>query len=296
MQRADSTMTASTTGENPSTGRRVAFRVVLALVSLLLLAALAFGLLELVLMWLPAESLAGMFDEEASDLTLHRTHFLAIGVNAWAMVLALSVQWRKPERRIAPMLLLIAAAIGGTIVYGLSGTLSEWLVEEIATIAIPIALLAVLHPGRDRLFQRPDFDRPMLGLSALAGFPWLVYIVDNARTQFVDLAGDPHAEPEHWATAALMGILLAVAAFLGSSTHPGWRLTGWIASGGTFVFAAHSLVFPGLASALPGFWAIAAVVWSVAFAVALVRRPASEATPGQTDVSVTSDADHDRSP
>lgn len=285
-------MTASTTGTDPSKGRRIAFRVVLALVSLLFLAAFGFGLMMLVVFWLPAETIAGMFEEEISYVTIHRTHFIAIGVVAWALVASVLVQWRKPERRIAPMVLLIAAAVGGTIVYGLSGTLTDWLIEEIATVVVPISLLAALHPGRGQLLRRPGFDRPMLGLTALAGVPWLVYIVDNAWTQFRNVAGDEHAELEHWATAALMAIVLTVAAVLGSSDQPGWRLTGWIAAGGSIVFGIHSLVFPGLASALPAFWAIAAVIWGVVFSVALVRRQTTAPKPEARTVSTKSDARH----
>ena len=274
MQRPDSRMTEleSARGEGDSKPRMIVFRVVVMLVALWVLAMNLLALMELFVMWLPAETVAGMFEEESSFISLHRTHFMAIGVVGWAVVLSMTVQLRKPKRRVAPMLLLIAVAATGVIVYGLSGTPTEWLIEEIAMVAVPVVLVALLHPSRHRFFERPAFHRPMLGLAGLAALPWVVYVVENGWLQFVNAAGDPHAEMEHWATAALMGIVIATAAFLGSSDRSGWRLTGWIAAGGSVIFGSHSLVFPGLASALPAFWAVAAVLWGAVFAAALVRR------------------------
>lgn len=255
-----------------STRRRIAFQVVAAVVALWVVAVSIFGLTEVVLMWFPAETLAAITGEEEVSFPPHRAHFMAIGILAWTVVLSMAVQLRKPERRVAPMVLLAAAALGGTIVYGLSGTLSEWLVQDIAVVLVPISLVVFLHPSRHQLFTRPAFDRSLVRLALLAAVPWLVYIVDNAWTQFTNAAGDPHAEMEHWATAALMGVVIVVAAFLGSSDHPGWRLTGWIAAGGSVIFGVHSLVFPGLASALPGFWAGAAILWGIAFGAMIIRR------------------------
>ncbi len=256
----------------PSKKRRIAFGVVATLVALLILAQQVFGLMELVFMWLPAETVAEMFEEETSFIVLHRAHFMAVGIIAWAVVLSMLVQLRKPERRVAPMLLVVVTALGATIVYGLSGTLSEWLIEEIALVVVPVSLVVLLHPSRDRLFSKPAFDQPLAGFAALAAAPWLVYIVDNAWTQFTNAAGDPHAEMEHWATAALMGTVIVVGAFLGSSDHPGRGLTAAIAAGGSVVFGVHSLVFHGLASALPMFWAVLAILWGIGYGAMFIRR------------------------
>lgn len=274
--RIDTSEDLATAAERPSKKRRIAFGVVATLVALLILAQQIFGLMELVLMWLPAETVAEMFEEDVSEgtsfIALHRAHFMAIGVIAWAIVPSMLVQLRKPERRVAPMVLVVAIALGATIVYGLSGTLNEWLIEEIAVVVVPVSLVVLLHPSRDRLFSKPSFDRPLAGFAALAAAPWLVYIVDNAWTQFTNAAGDTHAEMEHWATAALMGIVVVVAAFLGSSDHPGRGLTAAIAAGGSVVFGAHSLVFPGLASSLPTFWAVLAILWGIGYGAMFIRR------------------------
>jgi hypothetical protein len=238
--------------------------------ALWLLALNVFGLLELVLMWMPADTLSSMFGDEFSEA--HRTHFLAIGVVAWAVTVSIVVQLRKPERRTAPMLWLVISALAGTIVFGLSGTFGEWLQEEVLFVLLPVGLVASLHPRRIELLRRPELNRSMGYLAAAASIPWLVYAVDNAGLQLANAVGDTHAEMEHWALAALLGIAISAAAFVGSTDHSGWRLPAWIATGASVIFGIHSLVFPGLASALPAFWAIAAIVWGIAFGTTIVRR------------------------
>lgn len=253
-----------------SRGRRFGFRVVAVLAALWLLALNFFGLTEIVLEWLPSDTLTSMLGDYAA---VHRVHYLAVGIISWAVVLSIFVQLRKPERRVAPALLLVATALGGAVVYGLSGTVQEWLTEEIMIVLIPIALVVLLHPARSRFFARLSFDRALAGMAAVATVPWLVFIVDNAWRQFSNLAGDPHAEMEHWATAALMGIVISAAAWLGASNHPGRKLTGWIAAVGSLLFGLHSLMFPGLASALPAFWGVTSILWAVGFGVLLARGP-----------------------
>ena len=274
MVNTDSTMgvTRRPSDADQPRARRVVYRVAAVLVALWLIALNVFGLLELVLMWFPTDTLAEMFGEEGSFIEAHRVHFMNIGIVSWAVVLSIVVQLRKPHRRLAPMLFLIVFGISAMVLFGLSGTLDEWLVEEVAMVAAPIAAVALLHPARDRFVERSEFDRGMAALVAAAAIPWAVYVFDNAWAQYTAGVADPHAEAEHWALAALMGIVVIATALLGATDHPGWRLTAWIAAAGSMIFGVHSLVFPGPASALPPIWAIAAVAWGVAFAATIIWR------------------------
>ncbi len=261
-------------GDGPR-GRRIAFRVLAALLSLWVLALSFFGLLELVLMWLPEDTLVSILDDFTAEDLAHRTHLFIVGIVMWAMVLAVVVQLRKPARRAAPMLLAVVIALGAAVMYALSGTLQAWLLEE-GTLVVPVLLLAWLHPRARDLVRRPAFDRDMVRLAALAAVPWAVYAVDHARLQLTSPATGLHAEPEHWATAALMAIAIVASSFIGASDHDGCHLPAWIAALASVLIGAHSLVFPGLPSALATVWAVLAISWGVAFAVALVRRsPAS---------------------
>ena len=228
------------------------------------------GALELGLMWLSDETLTAMFDEPA-DLPLHRTHFLIVGIVSWAFLLATLVQLRKPERRVAPMLQLMVMALGGAVVYAYSGTVGEWLSEE-GTVLVPVLVMAMLHPKARDLVTRQGLDRNMSLLAGIATVPWVAYIVDNSRLQLINAAGDSHAEMEHWATAALLGMTMVACAFIGSTEHPGWRLPAWIAVGGSVILGVHSLVFPGLASGLTTGWALAATLWGVVFAGGILVR------------------------
>jgi hypothetical protein len=77
---------------------------------------------------------------------------------------------------------------------------------------------------------------------------------------------------EHWATSALMAVIIVVAGLIGSTDHTGWRLPAWIAALASIDYGVHSLVFPDVASNASTLWAVAAVAWGCAYAVTIVRR------------------------
>lgn len=257
-----------------SRARRITYRVIAVVVALWLLLFNVFGLMEVVLMWLPAETVAELVDDpegDLADLVIHRSHFMAIGIVSWATMLSVFAQLTKPARRVGSLLLLTVIALGATVVYAFSGTLGEWIFEE-GLVLGPVLLLIAVHPASREILRRPSFDAAMAGAAAVAGVPWLAYVVDNSRMQLANVAGDTHAAAEHWATAALMGIAIVAAALIGASDHRGWRLPAWIAAGASVLFGAHALTYPGLASGLSGFWAVTAIGWGVVFAISVIRR------------------------
>jgi hypothetical protein len=194
-----------------------------------------------------------------------------VGIVAWALVVAVLVQLRKPQKRVAAMLLAVAVVLAGTVVYGLSGSLADWLLEEI-TLLVPVLLMASLHPRAGDLVRRPRLDRNMAGLVAVAAVPWSVFAFAQAQLQWRNVAGDPHAEMEHWATSALMAIVIVLAGLIGSTNHTGWRLPAWVAALASIDYGLHSLVFPEAASAASTMWAVAAIVWGCTYAVTIVQR------------------------
>ena len=127
------------------------------------------------------------------------------------------------------MLQAVGIVVGGAVVYGLSGTLGEWLAEEV-TLLVPVLLLALLHPRARDLVRCPRTDRTMGALVGVAAVPWLVFAVDQALLQWRNVSGDAHAGLEHWATAALLTVVVLWCGLLGSSDHSGWRLPAWIAA------------------------------------------------------------------
>lgn len=251
--------------------RRIVFRVVAWVTSLEVVVLFSFGLMEVVFMWLPDAAVVSVFDDVTAADLVHRGHFNSVGIVSWALVLAVLVQLRKPHERVAAMLLAVAVVLAGTVVYGLSGSVGDWLLEEIALL-VPVLLLASLHPRAGELIRRPRLDRNMVGLVAAAVVPWSVFAFTQAQLQWRNVAGDPHAEMEHWATSALMAIVIVLAGLIGSTDHAGWRLPAWVAALASIDYGLHSLVFPDVASAASTMWAVAAIVWGCVYAVAFVRR------------------------
>jgi hypothetical protein len=274
-----------TPGVVDSRARRVAFRTLSAVLALWLLAMGVFGLLEAVLMWLPLDTIAeiaGAQDEAIADpgyIPRHRSHFMGLGLTAWAITLSAVVQLRRPARRVGSMLLLTVLAVTAWVVYSFNGTLGEWLLEE-WTWVLPVLILAVfLHPARRELWTVPGHDLLQLRLAMAAAVPWAFYGLANARLQLLNTG--EHAVEEHWGSATMLAVAVAGGALIGSSDRPGWRLPAWFAAVASILFGVHSLVFPGAPSGLVGVWAVGAVAWGVAFAVATVartRRGAAEAS------------------
>lgn len=254
-------------------GHRITFRVLSWLTALFMLAVFVFGLLEVVIMWLPGDTLLSMDSGEAypGGLLVHRSHFMAIGLVAWTVVPAVLVQVRKPWRRVAPMLVAVVMGLAGLAAFGLDGTLMAWVTEDLLLI-LPIFVLAALHPRARDLFRRPDFHPDMVRWAVVGAVPWAVYALLQAQLQFRPAPGDVHGGIEHWGTAFLMAVAVISCAVIGASDHDGWRQPAWTAALASVLFGVHSLVFPGLASGLPLIAAVGAVAWGVVYTVALVRR------------------------
>jgi hypothetical protein len=254
--------------------RRVAFRVLAALFFLLLLVPFGLELPLLLVWWLPDSAVLAIapFFEPAE--LAHRIHHMTLSVLAWATVLAVGVQLRRPERRVAPLLQALAFAVAITLVELGTGTFS---VDDSAPFLVPLLLLALLHPRARELVGVPRLDRAMTGLTAVAVIPWTVFAAGQAELQRLNVAGDPHAQLHHWNLMTAFAVLVVLWALIGSTDRPGWRLTAWIAGLASAVYGLQSLFFSDLASAAPAAGGIAALAWGVAYLVVAERRvPLSE--------------------
>lgn len=253
-----------------SKARRVTFRVLAVLTSLWVLALVVFGLMEVVLMWLPADTLLAM-DDSLTELEAHRSHYMSIGIAAWALMLAVIVQVRRPHRHGAAMVWAVAVAVGGAIVHSISGPVGEWVLAD-GTVLVLVLALAALHPRTGDPVRRSGGDRAMATLALGAAVPWLVFAAVQVGHQWSSVAGDIHAADEHWAIAALMALAIVAAAAIGSSDRTGWRLPAGFAVVASVGHGVHSLVYGSAASALPTPWALAAIAWGLAYAGATLRR------------------------
>ena len=168
-------------GAQPARGRRIAFRALAIVLSLWVVLLGIFGLTEVVLMWLPAETVGSIMEDPGGpDIEMHRSHFMAIGILAWATVLPLLAQLRRPERRVGSMRFLVVLAVASLVVFGLSGTFGEWVLEE-WTWVIPVLVLALLHPRARDLVRVPGHDRVQLALAGVAAIPPSAFYANPAH-------------------------------------------------------------------------------------------------------------------
>lgn len=132
--------------------------------------------------------------------------------------------------------------------------------------------MVVLHPRRTARITA--VDRPALLLAVLGAVPFVVYAWGQLRLQFGPPDPFGHVEANHYFGMAALAGALTLAALLGSTDLPGWRLVAWIAAGSAVLLGIASAVHPDRASAFPIGWALAAVAWGIAYVlVVALRRP-----------------------
>lgn len=251
-----------------SKGRQVTFRVVSALLLLLFLVLLGLEMPFLILLWLPGDTLTSIVDDIGPADLAHRVHWTALSLMAWSLVIGMAVQLRRPQKNLAPLLHVFAFFVALILVDVLTVSFDPDLVIVVAVLV----LLVFFHPLRGGLLKAPQLDRAMASLTALAVVPWVVFADGQARLQRLNVAGDMHAESDHWGLMTQLAILIILWGLIGSSDYSGWRLTAWITGLVSAVYGIQSLVFSDVASAAPTLWAIAAVAWGMAYLVMTERR------------------------
>lgn len=251
--------------------RRIAFRFAAVVAFAWLALNLVFGLTEVVIMWLPAETLNTEIGGDLEQpLSAHRSMYLAIGLGAWLLIAALAAQLRRPERRVASLPVALAPAVATMFIYPPQGRVGEWLLTDVL-VALVLVTMVVLHPRAGALLGRPGFDRPMAALAAPVAVAWVVVAALALVEQFGGATSE-HVELSQWSSYAMFAWLIAIATLAGATTYDGWRLPAWSASIAATLFGIHALVFPGNAGtpALP--LAVVLIVWAIGYATLILRR------------------------
>lgn len=265
--------------------RTVALRVVVALFLAVGLLGLNVVLLFPLIGWLPAATLVQL-GYPAED-THHLVHGAGIGVGYSALLLCVAVQLRRPAQRVAP-LWLGAFLLAGQILFDLV----RWSIDDPIWF-VPYGLYAamvLLHPRRSARITA--VHRPALLLAVAGAVPLAVYGVLQLRQQFGPVDPTGHVDANHYYGMAAAAGVTIVAALLGSTDLPGRLLTAWIAGVAAVLLGVSSIAHPGLVSAWPTGWAVAAVAWGGTY-VALAHRsrtatgrrraPAAAPTAGTAD-------------
>lgn len=260
---------SSTTGPEPSK----VFRILSWVFALFITALWIFGLAEIVLMWLPDDTLVSLLgDGDPDPIELEwRGQFFYIGIAAWTLVPPLFAQLRRPQRRVAAMLQGWLGWIAAVLVLAVTGGL-----EPIDFVVLAIfTLLAVLHPARREMLRRPSFDRWQVGILAVGVIPWMVRAVVG-----IGDARDADGLPDVGDTAAHMVasnvsiavVAMLIAGLLGASDHSSWKLPAWTAGLSSVLLGVHALVFHDQAAAIAAPWAVAAIGWGAVYLAATVNR------------------------
>ncbi|RDZ43599.1 hypothetical protein C5B91_02200 [Haloferax sp. Atlit-10N] len=195
-------------------------------------------------------------------LAEHRLHLMVIAANVWIIILGVASQLYRPLKRVALMQVAFAVTtlvLVGTIVGG--GP-----VEEVVPFFVLTGLMGLFHPaGRDVISVGDDYSPALLGLVAVAALPVLAFAVNQFGLQ---ATGDIHAVAGHYMEMTTMAIGLLLLGLVAAAGAPGHRFVAWLTGGLAVYFGAVSLVFPTQVSSVGTMWAVALVVWGLAFVVA----------------------------
>ena len=259
-----------------SKAQKYAFKGLVILFSLFLLAMFNLVFLMIVVSWLPdAAYLAIISDLEAADL-VHRVHDSLLPLLAWSMLIGTVLQLRRPEDRVAPLLMILMVPVIFIFIELATGTFAVASSAPLLILLVTLALITMAHPGASELVRIPRLNGLMAGLTAAAAAVWIPFAYRQAQLQMLAAPGDVHAEMEHWSRMAVFGLLLIVWALIGASDYRGWRLTAWVAGLSSVWYGLQSVLFPSAsAAALP--WALAAVGWGIAYIFVAEQRARSVA-------------------
>lgn len=249
--------------------RRISFWVATGLASLFVLVALLATYPLLFTNWLPADAwLAARPDRSPGD-QVHRLHSLALSIISWSMLAGVVLQFHRPERKVAALLMSLAAAIAVGCGVMLTGTSFAATATGMAPFLVPILAVCALHPAVRAIIGVPHLNRPMLALTVIAAAPSMAYALGVGETARVTAA---EGEIEHLSFIATVALLIPLWALIGSTDKPGWAFPASAAVIASACVGLQSLIFPDALSGLEPGWAAATLAWCVAYGGAAWRR------------------------
>jgi hypothetical protein len=176
-------------------------------------------------------------------------------------------QLRHPAKNVAGMLMALIPWIGLLLAALLSDAYLEVILFNPSRLAAVLTVFtALLHPtGRDffRSFRMPRVNWMMFGFVVVAAVPLIALATTNIGLQ--RSVADEHAGMGHYGFMAAIGFTVIGMGVLASLRADGWRLPAWVAGVLPVLFGLTSLIYPDAASSLGALWALAAIVWGVAF-------------------------------
>ncbi len=209
---------------------------------------------------------------EVGNHPSHNIHMLIVALIHWGIIGAVAVQASRPQQRIgAAWTYLILGGV--TLVIAL---VVADLPPEVVPILIGVLVFAVIafavHPSPWKAkFQRVGRPSTVLAiLVVVAAIPLIVFAADSFAINAASGPGDEHYEFGHWTFMGIYPIVTLLMAVVSTLKVSGWRLPGLFAGVLVIAHGLGSLVVSG-ASSLSTLWAVLALLWGVAFVVAVER-------------------------
>ena len=243
-------------------------RLVFQLVVLVTLAL--FGLIGVVLF--RPNLIAGLFGHDMAGhisghfrYVHHRVHDLTFGFIFGTAIVGMLAQIRRPSENVAGQLM---ALVPWTTLLLISALTTSWVFAPLPILAVLTLAAATLHPSGRNLFRSFRVSRvnwAMLAMIVIAAVPLLALAITNVRMQ-TSVTND-HAALGHYGFMAAFSLTFIGTGLLASLRPTGWRLTAWVAGLLPALLGITSLMYPNVDSSLGPAWAVASIVWSVAFVV-----------------------------
>lgn len=242
--------------------RRISFWIVIGLASAFLLFALLAAYPLLFTNWLPTDAwLAARPDRSPGDEG-HRLHSLALGVISWGMLAGVVLQFHRPDRKIAALLMALAAVLAVACGVMLTGTSFASTATGMAPFLLPILAACVLHPSARAIIGLPRLSLPMLALTVIATASWVAYALGVGET--ARMAG-PNGDIEHLAFIVTVALVIPLWALIGTTDKPGWAFPAGAAILASACVGLQSLMFPDALTGLEPVWASAALAWCIVY-------------------------------
>ncbi|RQG86214.1 hypothetical protein EA462_17130 [Natrarchaeobius halalkaliphilus] len=219
-----------------------------------------------------ATLVTGWTAEGGAELGIHRLHVMGIATVVGVFLLGLFAQAIRPKQRVASMwgaFVIILAVTAGTVGYGVGRP------EEVIPFLIVTTVALVAHPAGRQLFRRSDSYSPaLLALVAVAAVPLLAFVATQLSLSSSPV--DPHALDGHYVMMAGLAIAPLAYGVFAATGFVGWRLAAWLAALPMAYYGLLAISFPAQSGAAGPGWAVAAILWAIAFvAVAEYSRTGS---------------------
>lgn len=241
--------------------RQISFWIVTGLASLFLLVVFLPAYPLLFINWLPIDAWLAVRPDRFPGDQVHRLHSLTLGIISWGMLAGFLLQFHRPVRKVAALLMPLAVVVAIACALMLTGLTPAGL-AEIAVEALLVLVVCALHPSARAFIRPPRLDRPMLALTVIAAGPWIAYALGMAEAARTD---PPFPENEHLMFMVIVAPLIPLWGLIGATDKPGWAFPAGATILATACVALQSLLFSDVLSGLEPLWAWSAVAWCIAY-------------------------------